>query len=352
MTDNNNRSEIENKSNDIPFDLFNNNYEKDSSVDTNQKKSNKTVLGGNFMQLKNLLTNKPLILGTIITGFSFAVGYFYIDTAKNNKTVAIVEPANKIKEIPADPKGMEIEYLDKVVYGVVEGNSVDNNKVERLLPAPEKPVLMKVNDDGESVIKFSSDSDTQQGLTIKNNNQQLATSKTNKKKSTVKGTLKSGDVKDTKSVEQSKQDENIIDNNSVESEVGYKDNQPKETLNGADKAGVNYITPSEEITVKTDIKKEPKQVIKTVKKKAFDKNNLGWRVQLASVTSMDKVKSSYKAMKQKHSALKDTSLYVEEATVNGNKYYRIQAIGFNDAKQARNACKSIKSNGGDCIVKK
>ena len=77
-----------------------------------------------------------------------------------------------------------------------------------------------------------------------------------------------------------------------------------------------------------------------------------WRVQLASVPSVASAKKIYAKSLSRHSVLSGTKLFVETIKIKGKIYNRAQAVGFDTKAKAVRACKTIKKQGGQCLVKK
>ena len=104
------------------------------------------------------------------------------------------------------------------------------------------------------------------------------------------------------------------------------------------------------------VKQQPKKVApkKEVKKQEPKKVEIlsSWKVQIASVGSNAQAKSTFNKMVKKIPAIAKYKLFVETAKVNGKDYHRVQIVGFKDKTEATATCKTIKSKGGDCLVKK
>lgn len=72
-------------------------------------------------------------------------------------------------------------------------------------------------------------------------------------------------------------------------------------------------------------------------------------VQLGSFASRAGAERSKEVFLARNPALKGHTLRVTEALVNGKRYYRVAAEGF-DRASARSACGSVKNRGGACIA--
>ena len=118
------------------------NGEVPSFLNVRSRDIKKSLLSVSFFDTRK---SKVIVISAI---FVFVAGIFSLTSGDNTQpettTIAVVLPADVIKEAPVDPKGMEIEHLDKVVYGAV--NDVDKQEeetVEKLLPKIEKPIVIE-----------------------------------------------------------------------------------------------------------------------------------------------------------------------------------------------------------------
>lgn len=76
----------------------------------------------------------------------------------------------------------------------------------------------------------------------------------------------------------------------------------------------------------------------------------GYRVQVSSVQSVEGARQSWEALVDAHGSLvSDLSLTIEEATVNGAEYHRVQ-VGPLDEAGAISLCEQLKTRGQDCFV--
>ncbi|MGB1360988.1 MAG: SPOR domain-containing protein [Alphaproteobacteria bacterium] len=97
---------------------------------------------------QHITTEKPnkfifkSIIGALAVGVVLGGGYIMFDSTPETGEVVVISQENPLKEEPIDPKGMEIKNLDKEVYDVL-GNEEGEEKVERLVPIAEKPIVIK-----------------------------------------------------------------------------------------------------------------------------------------------------------------------------------------------------------------
>lgn len=72
-------------------------------------------------------------------------------------------------------------------------------------------------------------------------------------------------------------------------------------------------------------------------------------VQLGAFSSKANAEHAWKLFVQRNPGLKDRELRISEAMVNGRKFWRVAAAGF-DVSSARQMCSRIKGRGGGCIA--
>jgi cell division septation protein DedD len=83
------------------------------------------------------------LLFAVSLGSLLGVLYIYLFTdSNNNQQVLDITQSQPLKQEPIDPQGMEIKNLDKEVYNILNDGKQEQ-KVERLLPIPEKPIISK-----------------------------------------------------------------------------------------------------------------------------------------------------------------------------------------------------------------
>ncbi len=74
-------------------------------------------------------------------------------------------------------------------------------------------------------------------------------------------------------------------------------------------------------------------------------------VQLGAYSNAASAQEAWTKLNSRYSALKGYKSASSKVTVNGKQYIRLAAMGFGNADAANSACQSIKSQGGDCIVR-
>lgn len=72
-------------------------------------------------------------------------------------------------------------------------------------------------------------------------------------------------------------------------------------------------------------------------------------VQLGSFRTMDGAKRAWAIFQSKNPSLKDHALRITEAQVNGQRYYRVAAEGF-DRDAAQSLCSTVRAGGSPCLA--
>jgi tetratricopeptide (TPR) repeat protein len=72
-------------------------------------------------------------------------------------------------------------------------------------------------------------------------------------------------------------------------------------------------------------------------------------VQLGSFTTEAGARRAWGIFVSRDRSLKERELRITEAMVNGRRYYRVAAAGY-QAAEARSMCSSVKGRGGDCLA--
>ena len=115
---------------------------------------------------------------------------------------------------------------------------------------------------------------------------------------------------------------------------------------------IDGVEQTEKTQEQKTVKQQPKKAeVKKQEPKKVEKLS-SWKVQIASVGSNAKAKATFNKVAKKIPAVAKYKLFIETAKVNGKDYHRVQIVGFKDKAEALAICNTIKSKGGDCLVKK
>ncbi len=83
-----------------------------------------------------------LVLAVAVGGFGALAYYAYhsgTQSMQNGDVLVVEADGTPIKQVPENPEGEQFANQDKTIYDVIAPNAAEN-KVEQLLPEPEKPV--------------------------------------------------------------------------------------------------------------------------------------------------------------------------------------------------------------------
>ena len=95
--------------------------------------------GGSTLKVLGALVCVIILLAGLWMGFGDRVMTMF-SAAKSDVPVIAADPA-PIKIRPESPGGMQVPNQGRLVYGVIDGSSAQP-RVERLLPSPEKPIVV------------------------------------------------------------------------------------------------------------------------------------------------------------------------------------------------------------------
>lgn len=263
-----------------------------------------------------------LVAVAAVLGFGVVLVYAYNKGRQDGTGTAppiiqAQEGPSKIR--PDSPGGMKVPNRDKEVFSRLERDA-PAGKVERLLPAPEKPMTPP----DPPVIK----SDELAKMTPS------AGSEGSKQPS----------ASDTPSVLQP-----------PPPSMPASETMPKEVEKLAAKPpaapaakSVKKAAPPKRVAAKTPAKK----AVSKAKKKP---SSATYRVQMSSLRSQSAVKKNWATLRKRHGdLLGGLSLSIESATLSGGRgtYHRMQAGPLASRKQANALCASLKKQKQSCIVVK
>ncbi len=255
------------------------------------------------------------LIGFGVVALSFLIGMFIASTSTNNVVqgdIPVVSSLDTIKEKPTDVEGMKIDNLDKSVYGVLS-----DDETEDLLagsdPNLEKPIIIEPDTDYE-IKKIPNPPEAKVEVVKK--------VVIVKKKPVKKKVVKKKPVKE------------VVAKPQKIKKVVLK-SLPKPTPPAGKKVILNEIS--------SNYTKYPTARI------VGQKN--GWVVQLSSGKSESNAIASLRGLQKKYPSIRSATFFIEQTTVTGITYYRLQAVGYKNRAEATRVCSAIKSKGGDCLVK-
>lgn len=287
---------------------------------------------------KQTITIASLIIFAIIAGISWNIYSSYKGNKASIAEIPILRADIEPEKVrPSEPGGMEVPYMDKLVYERIGNSSDINEGYERILPTEEKPVAPEViepeslavsEDKIGSMIEDLEGKVTGEGQEGVNKGEVSNLAKKNV----------SGEVR-TKGVEVLGQKEKEEPGTSIsQGEVGE---------------GVKQVSGKKEVEKeKVAVKEEQGAKVSLEDSKQVLASEGDFRVQILSGKDKEAVEKAGKSLLLKYpSILRGYSYEVIEAEVTGRgKFYRLRIKSFASRESAQEVCKALKEQGQDCLV--
>lgn len=287
---------------------------------------------------KQTITIASLIIFAIIAGISWNIYSSYKGNKASIAEIPILRADIEPEKVrPSEPGGMEVPYMDKLVYGRIGSSSDINEGYERILPTEEKPVAPEVIEPESLAVsedKIGSMIEDLEGKVTGEGQEGV-------NKGDVSNLAKenvSGEVT-TKGVEVLEQKEKEEAGTSISKEkVGE---------------GVKQVSGKKEVEKeKVAVKEEQGSKVSLEGGKQVLASEGDFRVQILSGKDKEAVEKAGKALLSKYpSILRGYSYEVIEAEVTGRgKFYRLRIKSFASRESAQEVCKALKEQGQDCLV--
>lgn len=287
---------------------------------------------------KQTITIASLIIFAIIAGISWNIYSSYKGNKASIAEIPILRADIEPEKVrPSEPGGMEVPYMDKLVYERIGNSSDINEGYERILPTEEKPVAPEViepeslavsEDKIGSMIEDLEGKVTEEGQEGVNKGDVSNLAKENV----------SGEVR-TKGVEVLEQKEKEEAGTSISKEKGGE--------------GVKQVSGKKEVEKeKVAVKEEQGAKVSLEDSKQVLASEGDFRVQILSGKDKEAVEKAGKSLLLKYpSILRGYSYEVIEAEVTGRgKFYRLRIKSFASRESAQEVCKALKEQGQDCLV--
>lgn len=276
-----------------------------------------------------------IVLGVAVLGFGALAYYAYqsgSQSVADGQMLIVEAEEGAIKEAPADAGGEEFPHKDKTIYDALSPYRTDQ-KVETLLPAAEEPVIP------EPAV---------------NTTEAKSTAKPEATTSYVKPEPKV--VEEKPVVEEPKKEEVKVEPVKVTEPAPVA--KPVEPVKAPEPAKVEAVevgdapvavkptaAPAPKPEAKPVVKAEPKPAPKP----APAASGGNYKIQLGAYGSDAEARQNWSKIAAKHGDLVKGSPLIVMADVNGKTYYRLRAIGFNTAAEAKAACATLNSRGQACF---
>jgi cell division septation protein DedD len=288
-----------------------------------------------------------ILLIISIIGFGAVAWYAYNLQSKNSKStreILIIKADNAPTKIePQDPGGMIIPDMDKTIYDAISGSKNKEEKVERILPAPEEPI-----DLSQRLIENKQAEIEQEKLAeiAKIENEQKMQSPNKLSENILP---EQNDDKNKSVIEVKKNNEPI---NNAPKEIANNVVEDKAIENKPDLAEISI-----EDIIKADmqINKSTKSLQKIDKKTEINqvqKVKKGYYLQLASFKNPKDVHVQWNKIQKKYASIigKYSHYAVKKDLGDKGVVYRLYIGMIKQKAEARALCKSLSSKKQACIV--
>ncbi len=239
-----------------------------------------------------------ILLLVAVAGFVSLAWYSYQvgkESVKEEDLLVVEAEDTPVKEKPLDPGGMKFPNQDKTIFETFSNNQ-QPAKVERVLPAPEEPIV----------------TNTETEKTIEKN-----------KTSQIENKAISEETIDVQKIEAS----GIDDKKTAEIKTAEKPVEQKELKE-----------------TKTEKKIEPA-------KDKIQAKSSGQKIQLGAYGSDKEARDVWVKIQKKFPELSVKSPIIVRADIVGKgTFYRLRVGGFSGKDSAKSLCKTLSSKGQACIL--
>lgn len=295
-----------------------------------------------------------VVLGVAVGGFAALAYYAYHSgtaPVDEQNLMTVEADATPIKEAPLDPEGEQFANKDKTIYDVISPAPGGDDKVEKLLPDPEKPVAVHdardVEDDdvdatAPAVVSPSVPADASSPTTF-----------VNKGADAAKPTVDPVDVQSMKQpapAEAAKTPapaEPVVKPVEEKLAVGEPNFVNTPVAAKKDTAVVPVVEKKE--TAKPVVKEAPKAVEKKAAPTVAASGNGAYKVQLGAFQSEEDALAQWKKVTAKFGDVIGGAPIVVKAELDNGTFYRLRAGGFASPEAAKVACAKLSAKGQACF---
>lgn len=276
-----------------------------------------------------------LVLSVAVVGFAALAYYAYQSGTRSvndgNVLVVNAEPG-AIKETPANPGGEDFPNKDKTIYNAMTP-SENSQKVEKLLPEAEKPVIP------EPAVTAAKEAAP-------------APAKETAKPSTT--TFINSALSDKQNAENEEETE-AAPPQKVTAEQTKPAPAPAEAAEAkvvaAEKAAASAPAPAAAKTEEPAPAPTAKPVAKAAAKPAAKPASSGsaYKIQLGAFKSEAEAKANWKRITSAHGDIVKGSPIILKADLSNGTFYRLRASGFDSVKDAKAACDKLMAARQPCF---
>lgn len=257
-----------------------------------------------------------IVLSVAVLGFGALAYYAYqsgTQSVGDGQMLVVEADGAPIKEAPENPGGEEFPHKDKTIYDALSPYRTDAQKVEKLLPEPEEPVI------------------PEPAVGAPATKPQAPTSFVNGEAASKTEVTEVTPPADTKPVEV------------AEVPVATKANPVPEKKPEPVKVA-EPVKPAAPAPAKVEAPKPAPTPVK-----AAPAATGSFKVQLGAFKSDAEARSTWSKITAKHGDVIKGSPVIVKADVNGVTYHRLRASGFASADAAKKACTTLTGRGQACF---
>lgn len=267
---------------------------------------------------------------------AFAVSWFLLFPHfgfNGTKEIPVIRrPLLPVKIQPSDPGGMEIQNQDKTVYALVEKIDVEDTKIESLLPEPEQPKMPVIVADVTEVV-------SEPDLPPKTMDELI-----NAVNTTATETIKIPSKLPVIDVKVQKTNEPLTIKNEEQAEKKEVKSEPILTEVQKKQEPKVEVAEKEEPASKKVENKTSAEVLK----KTETTTSASWCVQMMASNNKEATQKGYESLKKQYAVIKNLPHRIESGN---DGMWRLKVGSYNTKAEADDLCFTIKSAGGNCMVK-
>jgi cell division septation protein DedD len=275
-----------------------------------------------------------LVLGVAVIGFAALAYYAYqsgSQTGAEGEMITVEAQDGAIKEAPADPGGEQFPHKDKTIYDALSPYRTDEQKVEKLLPEPEEPVIPEPAVGDAEPDKKEEPTTSYVNGSVDDKQANEVNPATDKKPNPVEAVTPLDKVAKPIPLEPVEVKDQPVATKTV---TVAKEPAPKPTAKPA------------------PVKVEPKPIakaepVKTEPQPAASGGN--YKIQLGAYKSDEEARQSWSKITAKHGDIVKGSAIVVKADLPAGTFYRLRAGGFSSADAAKKACSMLSGRGQACF---
>lgn len=277
-----------------------------------------------------------LVLGVAVVGFGALAYYAYqsgSQSAADGQMLMVEADTSPVKEAPADAGGEQFPNKDKTIYDALSPYRTDEEKIEKLLPEPEEPVIPEPAVSSAEPLAKKAETTTyvNDGVSEKAKTD-VADERT--APAPVAKPLDSVTVADAP----------IATKATVASTPITPLKKPEPVTAPAPKT-----EPKKEAAKPAEVKAPEVKKAEVAKTAAAAPMGGSYKIQLAALSSDAEARQTWSKITAKHGDIVKGNPIIIKAEVNGKTYYRLRASGFVSAAAAKNACATLSSRGQGCM---